>query len=157
MRRQDRDISETLALGRSVRARAVEKRHLAVTFDRVMQTMSQDVTTITAPHETTCARMALDSNMTGRLVHHRGVEVLVTTCALHYGRVPCHAKKEAAIVATTTVRAISITIAATEDRKSDSNEDHVKATAMTSAKPHVISRLHGGSRLLDKASLPRSF
>jgi len=62
-----------------------------------------------------------------------------------------HAKKEAAIVATTKVRAINTSIAAIEDRKSDSNEHHAKATAATSAKPHVISRLRGGSSLLDTA------
>ena len=96
--------------------------------------------------------MTLDPGMTGRLVHHRGVEIIVTTCAFHYRHVQRHAKKEAATVAaTTTVRAISTTIAAIEDRKSDSNEDHVKATAMTSAKPHVISRLRGASTSLDMA------
>ena len=87
--------------------------------------------------------------MTG--VHHRGVEIIVTTDTFHLGRVQRHAKKEAAIGATTTVAAISTTIDAIEDRKSDNNEDHVKATAATSAKLHVISRLHGGSRSLDKA------
>jgi len=75
----------------------------------------------------------------------------MTTCAFHYGRVQCHATKEAAIVATTKVRAISTTIAAIEDRKSDSNEHHVMATAVLSAKPHVISRLLGESGLLDRA------
>ena len=133
--------------GRNVRVRAVEKRHPVVTFDRVMLTMSRDVTTITAGHETPGARMTLDSGMTGRLVHHRGVEIIVTTC----GRVQCHEKIEAAIVAMTTVRVICTTIAAIEDRKNDSNERHVKATAVTSPKPHVISRLLGGSRSLDTA------
>jgi len=84
-------------------------------------------------------------------VYPRGVEIIVTKRAFHIGRGQCHAKKEAAIVAAPTVRAISTTIAAIEDRKSDTNEHHVKATAVTSAKPHVISRLHGGSRLLDAA------
>ena len=94
--------------------------------------------------------MTLDPGMTGRLVHHRGVEMIVTTCAFHYGRVQCHAKKEAAIVAT--VRAIiSTTIAAIEDRKSDSSEHHAKVTAVTSAKPQSISRLRGESRSLDTA------
>jgi len=82
-----------------------------VTFDQVMRTMSRDATAITAARETTCARM------TGRLVQHRGV--IVTTCASHCRRVQCHVKKEAAIVATTTDRAISATITAIEDRKSD--------------------------------------
>ena len=100
---------------------------------------------ITAAHETTCARMTLHPGMTGRLV--RDLEIIVTTCAFHYGRVRCHAKKEAAIVAAPTVRAISTTIA--KDPKSDSNEHHVKA--MTSAKPHAISRLPGASRSLDTA------
>ena len=85
--------------------------------------------------------------MSGRLIHHRGVEIIVTTC----GRIQCHAKKEAATVATTTVRAISTTIAEIEGQKSDGNEHHVKATAVTSAKPHVISRLRGGSTSLDMA------
>jgi len=120
-----------------------------------MHTMKRDVT-FTAVHETTCAGMTLDRGMTGRLLHGE-IEIVVTTCAFQVGRVQCHAKKQVAIVAVTTVRAISITIAAIKDQKNDSNEDHVKATAMTSAKPHVISRLHGGSRLLGKASLPRSF
>jgi len=93
--------------------------------------------------------MTLDPGMTGHLVHHRGVEIIATTYV--FGRVQRHAKKEAAIVATTTVLAISTTIAAIEDRKSDSNEDHVKATAVTSAKPHAISRLRGESRSLAKA------
>jgi len=75
----------------------------------------------------------------------------MTTCIFHKGRVQCHAKKEAAIVATTTVRAISTTIAAIEDRKSDSDEHHVKATAVTSAKPHANSRLHGVSISLGTA------
>jgi len=90
--------------------------------------------------------MTLDPGMTGRLVHHRGVEIIVTTCANPYGRVQCHAKKAAAIVAKTTVRAISITIAATEDRKSDNNLHHVKATAVTSAKPRSVSKLPGGNK-----------
>jgi len=89
--------------------------------------------------------MTLDPGMTGRLVHHRGVEIIVTTC----GRAQCHAKKEAAILATTTARATSTTIVAMEDQTRDSNERHVKATAVTSAKPHVISRLRGGSTSLD--------
>ena len=118
--------------------------------------MSRDATTITAAHETTGARITFeDPGMTGRLVHHRGVEIIVTTCAFHYGRVQCHAKKEAAIVAT--VRAISPTIAAIEDRKSDRNEHHAKTTAVTTAKPHAISRLRGGSRSLDTAGLLRQF
>jgi len=90
--------------------------------------------------------MTLDPSMIGHLVHHRGVEIIVTTYACHHGRAQRRAKKEAAIVATTTVAAISTTIAAIEDRKSDSIEHHVKATAVTSAKLHVISRLRGGSR-----------
>ena len=89
--------------------------------------------------------------MTGRLVHHGGVEIIATTCVSHEGRLQYHVNKEAAIVTTMTDRAISTTIAATEDRKSDNNEDHVKATAVTSAKLHVISRLRGASRLLDTA------
>jgi len=89
--------------------------------------------------------------MTGRVVYHRSVESIVTTCAFHYGRVQCHAKKEAAIVAMTTFRAISTTIAAIEDRKSDSDEHHVKATAATGAKPHSVSRLRGASKSLDMA------
>jgi len=95
--------------------------------------------------------MTLDPGMTGHLVHHRGVEIIVTTCTLHNGRVQCHAKKAAAIVAATTVRAISTTIAAIEDRKSGNNEHHVKATAATGVKPRVISRLLGGSTSLDTA------
>ena len=142
------DVSATLV--RSVRdARAVEKRHTALTFDRVMHTMSRDATTITAAHATTCVGMTLDPVMTGRLVHHRGVESIVTTCAFHSGRVRCHAKKQTAIVATTTVRAISTTIAAIKDRKSDNH--CVKATAVTSAKPHAINRLRGESASLDTA------
>ena len=81
--------------------------------------------------------MTLDPGMTGRLVHHRGVGIIVTTCAVHYGRVQRLAKKEAAIFATI------------EDRKSDSNGHHVKATAVTGAKLHSISRLRGASRSLD--------
>ena len=95
--------------------------------------------------------MTLDPGMTGRLVHHRGVEIIVTTCAFHYARVQCHAKKEAAIVAKTKVRAISTMIAAVEDRKSDTNEHHVKATAVTSAKAPFISRLRGISTSLRPA------
>ena len=75
----------------------------------------------------------------------------MTTCAFHYGRVRCHVKKEAAIVATPTVRAIRTTVAAIEDRKSVSNEQRTTATAVTSAKPHAISRLRGASRLLGTA------
>ena len=145
------NIGTTLVLVGSLRARAVETRYPAVTFDQGMHTMSRDATRITAAHETTCARMTLNPGMTDRLVHLRGVEIIVTTYTFHFGRVQCHAKKEAAIVATTTVRAINTTIGAIEDRKSDSNEHHVKATAVTSAKLHAISRLPGGSRLLDKA------
>ena len=89
--------------------------------------------------------------MTGHLVHPQGLESIVTTCAFRHGRVQRHAKKVAAIVATTTVRVISTTIAAIEDRKSDSIEHHVKATAVTSAKPHSISRLHGASISLGTA------
>ena len=95
--------------------------------------------------------MTLDRDMTGRLVHHRGVEIIVTTCAFHNGRVQCHAEKEAAIVATMTVRATNTTMPASEDRRSDSNEYHAKVTAVTSAKPHAISRLPGASRSLDMA------
>ena len=96
--------------------------------------------------------MTVDPGMTGRLVPQRGVEIIETTCFFHYGRVQCHAKKEAAIGATTTtVGAISTTIDAIEDRKSDSNEHRVKTTAVTSAKPQSISRLRGGSRLLGTA------
>ena len=96
--------------------------------------------------------MTLDPGMTGRLVHHRGVEIIiVTTCTFHNGRIVCQAKQEAAIFATTTVRVISTTIAVIEYRKSDSKEHHAKATAVTSPKPHVISRLLGGSRSLDTA------
>ena len=139
--------------GRSVRGREVEKRWKQnpadEIFHRVMHTIRQDATTITAAREATCARMTLDPGMSG--LHHRGVEIIVTTCAFHYGRVQCHARKEPAIFATTTLRAISTAIAATEGRKSDSNEHHVKATAVTSAKPHAISRLRGGNRSLDTA------
>ena len=113
-----------------------------------MHTSSRDATTITTAHETTCAGMTLDPGMTGRLVHHRGVEIIVTTCAFHDGRVQYHVNKEVAIV-TTTVRVISTTIAAIEGRKSDSNEHHAKATVLTSAKPQSISRLRGESRSLD--------
>jgi len=89
--------------------------------------------------------------MTGGLVHHLGVNIIVTTCAFHHGRVRCHANNEAALVATTAVRVISTTIVAIEDQKRDSNERHVKATTVTSAKLHFISRLRGGSSLLDTA------
>ena len=99
--------------------------------------------------------MTLDPGMSG--VHHRGVKIIVTTCAFHYGRAQCHAKKEAAILATTTVRATNTTIAAIEDGKSDSNEHHAKATAGTSAKPHVINRSRGESRSLDTVCLPMPF
>jgi len=104
---------------------------------------SRRCTTITAAHETTCAKPGLTSH----LRHHRGAEIIVTARAFHYGRVQYHAKKEAAIVAKMTVCAISTTIAAIEDRKSDSNEYH----AVTSAKPRAISRLPGGSTSLDMA------
>ena len=93
--------------------------------------------------------MTLDPGMTGPLVHHRGVESVVMTYPVHFRRVHCHTKKEAAIGAT--VRAISPTIAAIEDRKSDRNEHHAKTTAVTRAKPHAISRLPGASRSLDTA------
>jgi len=96
--------------------------------------------------------MTVDPGMTGRLVHHRGAEIIVRTGAFHHGRVQCHAKKEAAIGATTTtVGAISTTIGAIGERKSDSNEHRVKTTAATSAKPRSISRLRGESRLLGTA------
>ena len=95
----------------------------------------------------TSSRMTLDPGLSGRLFHHRGVDIIVTKCAFHYGRAQRHEKKEAAIVATTTVRVVSTTIAAIEDRKSASNAHHVKATAATGVKPHSISRLRGGSRL----------
>ena len=97
--------------------------------------------------------MTLDHAMTGRLVHHRSVEIIETTCAFHDGRVQRQAKKEAAIFATTTVRVINTTIIVIEDRKSDSKEQehHAKATAATGVKPHVICRLRGGSRSLDTA------
>jgi len=111
--------------------------------------MNRDATTITAAHETTgAARMTVDFGMSG--FHHRDAEIIVTTRAFHYGRVQFHAKKEVAIVATTTAGAISTTIAAT-DRKSDGNEHHVKATAATSAKPQSNSRLHGARASLDTA------
>ena len=106
-----------------------------------MHTMSRDATTIKAAQETTYVNPA----MTGRLLHHRGVEIIVTTGAFHYGIIQCHAKKEKAA----TVRAISTTIAAIEDRKSDSNEHRAKTTA--SAKPRFISRLPGASKSLDTA------
>ena len=107
----------------------------------MMHTMRQDATT--AAHETTGARMTLDP--TGRLL---GDIIIVTaTCAFHSRRV-----RVAAIIATTTVRATSTTIAAIEDhRKSDSNKNRAKATEVTSAKPHSISRLPGESRSLDMA------
>ena len=89
--------------------------------------------------------MTLHPGMTG--VHHRGVEIIVTTDTFHLGRVQRHAKKEAAIGATTTVAAISTTIDAIEDRKSDNNEHH----AVTHAKPHSISRLRGARVSLDTA------
>ena len=93
--------------------------------------------------------MAFDPGMNDRLVHHRGVEIIATTCAFHFRRVQYHAKtEEAPISATTTDRAISLTIAAIEDRKSDSNE-HGKATV--SAKRRSISRLPGESTSLDTA------
>jgi len=95
--------------------------------------------------------MMLDPDMTGHRVRHRGVEIIVTTCVFLKGRVQCHAKKEAAIFATTKLRAISTMIAAIEDRKSDSNELYAKVTAVTSAKPHAISRLPGANRSLDTA------
>ena len=120
-----------------------------MTFYRA--TMSRAATTITAGRETTCARMTLDPSMTGRLVYHRRVEIIVTTCAFHYRGVQCHAKKDAATVATATVRTISTPMVTIEDRKSGSNEYHVKLTAETSAKPHAISRLPGGNRFLDTA------
>ena len=109
-----------------------------------MHTMCRDAATITPAHETTCARMTLDPGMSG--LHHRGVEIIVTTSAFRVGRVQCQAKKEAAIGATPTVRAIRTTIAAIEDRKSDSDEYHAKATAVTNTKLRFISRLHGESR-----------
>jgi len=43
-----------------------------------MQTMNRDATTITAAHETTCAKMTLDPGMSG--VHHRRAAIIVTTC-----------------------------------------------------------------------------
>ena len=90
--------------------------------------------------------------MKGRHIQHRGAEIIVTACASRFGRVQSQEKKSTtAIVATTTVRAISTTIAAIENRKHDSNERHAKTTAVTSVKPHVISRLRGGSILLDTA------
>ena len=114
--------------------------------------MTRHGTTITAAHEMTCAKMTLDPSMTARHVHHRGVEIIVTTNAFHYGRVQSHAKKEAAfIVATTTVRAIRTTIAAIEDQKSDSNDHRLTATAVTSAKPHSVNKFCGASPSLDKA------
>ena len=67
--------------------------------------------------------MTFDPAMTARLVHHPGIEIILATSAFHYGRVQCHEKKEAAILATTTVRVIS-TVAAIEDRKSDSSDYH---------------------------------
>ena len=114
-----------------------------------MPTMSRDATTLTVAHETTCAGMTVDPSMSG--VHHRAVEIIVATGAFHHGRAKCHAKKETVMVATTTVRAISTTIAAIEDRKSVSNEQRTTAIAVTSAKPHAIGRLRGASRLLGTA------
>ena len=93
--------------------------------------------------------MTLDPGTSG--VHPRGVEIIVTTRAFHYGRGQCHAKKEAAIVATTTVRAIATTIAAIKDRKSGSKVHHVKALAVTGAKLPSISKLRGASTSLDTA------
>ena len=93
--------------------------------------------------------MPFDPGMSG--VHRRGVEIIVTTCTFYYGHAQCQAKKEAAFAATTTVRAINTTIAAIEDWKSYRNEQHVKATAVTSAKLHSTSRLPGASRSLDVA------
>ena len=113
--------------------------------------MSRDATTITPAHETTCARITLDPGMIGRLVHHGGVEIIATTCVSHEGRLQYHVNKEAAIVTTMTDRAISTTIARIEDRKSGSNEHHVKATVVTGAKPHSISRSRGASKSLDMA------
>ena len=115
-------------------------------FDGVTHMMSRDATTSTAAHETKGARMTLDRCMTG--VHHRDVEIIVTTYAFHYGRFQRHEKKEAAIVAMATVRAISTTIAAIEDRRSGSNDEH---HAVTHAKPHSISRLRGARVSLDTA------
>jgi len=106
---------------------------------------------ITAAHETSCASTTLDPGLTGRLVHHRGAKIIVTKGAFHYGRAQCHVKKEAAIVVTTKFSAISPTIAAIEDWKSASEKHHVKATAVTSAKPHAISRSRGASKSLDTA------
>ena len=111
-----------------------------------MRTMSRDATSNTAAHETTSVRTTLGPGMTGRHVHHRGVEIIVTTYVCYKGRVQYQAKKEAAIVATTKLRAISTTIAAIEDWKSDTNEYRVEATAVTSAKLQFISRLRGESR-----------
>jgi len=108
--------------------------------------MSRDATSNTAAHETTSVRTTLGPGMTGRHVHHRGVEIIVTTYVCYKGRVQYQAKKEAAIVATTKLRAISTTIAAIEDRKSDSDEYHAKASAVTNTKLRFISRLHGESR-----------
>ena len=54
-----------------------------------MHTMNRDVTAL---HETTGDWMTLDPAMTGRLVHHRGVRLIVTTRAFHDGRVQYHAK-----------------------------------------------------------------
>ena len=62
--------------------------------------------------------MTLDPAMSG--LHHRGVKIIVAAC--HYGRVQRHAKKEAAIVATTTKESRNQYYDgfAIEDRKSDS-------------------------------------
>jgi len=119
--------------------------------------MSRDATIITVAHDATCDAMTLDPAMTGRLLHRRGVDIIPTTCAFHFRRVHCHAKKEAVIVATTTDHAINTMIAEIEDRKSDRNDHHVKATAVTSAKPHFVSRLRGASRSLNAVRLPRQF
>jgi len=94
--------------------------------------------------------MTLNPGMTDRLVHLRGAEIIVTACAFHFGQSQ-EKKPTTAIVAAPTVRAISTTIAAMEDRKSDSSECHVKTTAVTGATPHAISRLRGASRLLGTA------
>jgi len=93
--------------------------------------------------------MTLDPGMTGRLAHHRGVEIIVTTGAFQNGRIQRHAKKEAAIFATTTARVISTTMTAIEDRERDSNDYHGTATAVTTGKPHSISRLRGVNTSLD--------
>jgi len=103
---------------------------------------------ITAAHETTCARTTLDPGMKGRHIQHRGAEIIVTACASRFGRVQSQEKKSTtAIVATTTVRAISTTIATVKDRRSD---DHcLTATAATGAKPRAVNKLFGHSRSLN--------